>query len=318
MGHKSDIIITNGAVEFEAHKQILESMSTFFKELFKGDSDVKEVLLPDVDDKSFTLLYDIIYATPEVRVEKLLSDTMTQALSPGFLLLISKYQVTIIREALTQVLSERFWMVGSDLKFFKILTETHKLDDLYIIAEGTHIRCRNEDNLKHHTFAPSVILKMIDAHDFSEDFAFFEKIVKCLKRLKSTQVAEKLRDVEIKGKKSWKQKFQFEKKKSAALFKFLRTSTAESERKSAEVLSGLPIPRRMAGLPPVAPSPIPNLTGSPKPSPKPSLFNPFTKPVQKPSPKPSLFNPFTKPVQIFTFPAAKPLQLFKYPPKPSS
>lgn len=65
--HPSDIVITNGKIEFESHKSILQACSPFFAALFQSDASAQEVMLNDISNCVLEQFYRLLYDIPEER-----------------------------------------------------------------------------------------------------------------------------------------------------------------------------------------------------------------------------------------------------------
>merc|ERR1712196_600615 len=64
--NKSDVLVTNGHVEFEAHKAILSACSGMFRDIIEGDSTLEKIPV-SCSDEALKFTQEMIYAEPKDR-----------------------------------------------------------------------------------------------------------------------------------------------------------------------------------------------------------------------------------------------------------
>ena len=102
-----DVKLTNGSVEFLAHKAVLSKCSSVLEAAFAGDTTADEIVLNDVSDDALELLNGLIYGAPdgdhrsEVTFNRLFKSRVPS------LLLIKKYNFDIL-PSFTNVLRRNY------------------------------------------------------------------------------------------------------------------------------------------------------------------------------------------------------------------
>ena len=60
----SNLICTNGSVQFFAHREVMSLVSTFFKSFFQDDQTCTVFQMTDVSDDAMEFIYKCIYGNP--------------------------------------------------------------------------------------------------------------------------------------------------------------------------------------------------------------------------------------------------------------
>jgi len=221
--HSPDVVISNGSIEFQSHKKILQACSPVIDAMFQSDSTAKEVTLTNVPDKALELFYNLLYDNHEERKARRVTDPQirdTFGYVKGCMVLDGKYDCTLMHQWLVRKLDTTVWPRGEAFQNIRRAALDLKLNDLAQVMEKTHVRCRNTPTFVLNSFSEEMVLKMVKTQDFSSDFSFFEKALKYANEKRNEAVKKALDEVGMEGK-AWKQKYLLEKKKSEAFSKMM-------------------------------------------------------------------------------------------------
>jgi len=142
--HQPDVLVTNGNVEFKAHKKVLAACSSVISDLFDGDSKIEELTLK-TSNQAIKFIHDVIYSRPNSNERSYGYAINDEKLQLESLDLIAKWDFKIIRELLLENVREcyfdsaksfeRFFEKAKEVKEKVIADATTKsfLDDAYRI-----------------------------------------------------------------------------------------------------------------------------------------------------------------------------------------
>jgi len=214
--NESDVLLVGDDAEFPAHKKVLASISSVWKDMIDGDRSLKEIKVKEVHVTVLEDFCKMIYCSPDSRknrrynMGKRWEDALTMS---------AKYDIPLLYQYLKSRLKRSYFRNGNI--FHRVFDCCIKLgyEDIAQAIRKTAIRCRTKVKLE--GYESSIIVDMIEAHDFIDDFSWFETVVKHMKEKQDEEIKEALKKVGAARTESSLQRYRLEKKKANALLDLL-------------------------------------------------------------------------------------------------
>jgi len=214
--NEPDVLLVGGDAEFPVHKKVLESISSVWKDMLDGDRSLKEIKIKNVHVMVLEDFYKIIYCSPDTRKKRSvhMGNRWVDALK-----MASKYDIPLLKQYLKLHLKRSFCSDGK--MFHRLLDCCTNLgyEDIAKVMRKNAIRLRTKVELE--GYESSIIVDMIEAHDFIDDFSWFEIVAKHMKEKQDEEIKEALKKVGAARTKSTSLHFRLEMKKTNTLLDLL-------------------------------------------------------------------------------------------------
>lgn len=132
--HQSDILLSNGSVEFAAHSAILAKISPVFRDMIEGDNQAQAIILRDISDEMIRFLQKFIYAPNDCSVSLRREIKLNSAQAErDVMLLITKYDIKLLALFAAEYFSNNILQSSRNAKDLKALNEaaeTYNLPEL--------------------------------------------------------------------------------------------------------------------------------------------------------------------------------------------
>jgi hypothetical protein len=195
--HTPDVLVTNGNVEFEAHKEVLAACSSVISDLLERDRTIEEVKLK-VSDQAIEFVRDVIYSRPNSNDRDYGNAINDEEMQLESLDLITKWDFKIIKELLFENVKKCYF--SSAKSFERFFEKAMKVNQKLIADVATQSFVTDALQIDLSGASEALLLKIID-HQPEEitSGVLILKLAKEVKRSGSQRVLQQLKQ-KTKGK----------------------------------------------------------------------------------------------------------------------